>query len=89
MKYYNNIISINGGSDDGWRMVLPRIEVDQEQVGKSPDSAKSSQIHNYFVFEGRKYGRVTKIPTTISGKTNLNVDLPFKQQVSFFKNQFV
>lgn len=54
MKYYNNIVYINGGSDDGWQMVLPRRDFDQEKIAISPDSEKNSNIHNYFVFEGRK-----------------------------------
>lgn len=81
MNYYNNIICINGASDDGWRMVLPRP--DQTKIGKPTDSKKSSNFHNYFVFEGRNCDRVKKIPVIGKAKPNVATDSTFKQQVSF------
>lgn len=68
-------------------MVLPRCEVlDPAKIAKSPDSEKNTKIHNYFVFEKRKWDREHEAPTINSETTPRKVmsDSPFEQHVSFY-----
>lgn len=79
--YYNNMVYINGEKEDGWRMV-PHYE-HHEQMGIPPVTKKSSGIHNYFVFGGRKYDIIKRIPTSKDTKQKVSFFFLFDSKVRF------